>query len=222
MRITAPIRVVTADDDPIVRELLSHVLRRAPNIDHVGEAADGNEVVKLVRDLKPHVVLLDLLMPLLPGMDTLRALASAAVPVKTIVLCASIGKRQIIEALQLGARGILLKKSLSYLATCIEAVADGYYWIENRKINSVAEVIRELVAASAAEPQVAERYKLTTRELQIIDLVTLGNTNREIGDALSISEETVKRHITNIFNKLGMSTRLELAMFAVDRHLVSL
>lgn len=219
---TAPVRVITADDDPIVRELLRGVLRRVPNIDLVGEAADGAEAVKLAKTLKPDVLLLDLLMPLLPGMDTLRELASEAVPVRTIVLCAFIGKRQIIEALQLGARAILLKKSLNYLTTCIAAVVDGYYWIENRKINSIAEIIRELVATSTVEPDAAHRYKVTRRELQILTLVTLGNTNREIGDALSISEETVKRHLANMFDKLGMSNRLELAMFAVEHQLVSL
>jgi len=216
-----PIRVLIADDDPIVRELLSRVLRRNPKLVLLGEAVDGLAAVKLVSELKPDVLILDLLMPHLPGMDALRALTSAEVPVRTIVLCAYIGKRQIVEALQLGARAVLLKESVRYLVACIEAVANGYYWVENRKIDSVAEVIRELMSASLAEPGTAEKYKLTGRELQIISFVTLGNTNREIGHALSISEETVKRHMANIFDKVGMSTRLELAMFAIDRQLVS-
>ncbi len=187
----------------------------------IGEAIDGFEAVNLCRELKPDVLLLDLLMPHLPGMDTLRELTSAAVPVRAIVLCASIGTRQIVEALQLGARGILLKKSLNDLFQCIQAVADGYYWVEDRQLEDSAEIIRELLTCSKGEPEPAHRYKLTKRELQIISLLTLGNTNREIGQTLSISEETVKRHLVNIFDKVGMSTRLELAMFAIDRHLVS-
>lgn len=216
-----PIRIVTADDDPIVRELLRRVLRRHPNMRLVGEAVDGIEALRLCKQLEPDVLLLDLLMPHLPGMDTLRELTSAAVPVRTVMLCAFIGTRQIIEALQLGARGILLKQSLNHLFQCIQAVGDGYYWIENRQLRDSADIVRDLLASSKGEPEAAHRYNLTTRELQIISLVTLGNTNREIGDMLSISEETVKRHLANIFDKVGMSTRLELAMFAVDRHLVS-
>jgi two-component system, NarL family, nitrate/nitrite response regulator NarL len=223
MRRETSIRVVIADDDPIVRELLrSVVLRRNPRIDLVGEAADGAEAINLIAELKPDVLLLDLLMPHLPGIDTLRELASGTVSVRTIVLCASIGKRQIVEALQYGARGVLLKKSLRSLLECIEAVVDGHYWIEDRKVRDSAEIIRDLVSASGVEPKAAQRYKLTNRELQIMSLVTLGNTNREIGEALDISDETVKRHLANIFDKVGMSNRLELAMFAVDRQLVSL
>lgn len=198
------------------------MLRRKPNLELIGEAADGTEAIQLTTKLKPDILLLDLLMPHLPGMDTLRELTSAAVSVRTIVLCASIEKRQIVEALQLGARAILLKRSLSHLMACIEAVVEGYYWVEDRRVSSIAEIVRELMLAGAAEPEVTQRYKLTNRELQIISFLTLGNTNREIGQALSISEETVKRHLANIFDKVGMSTRLELAMFAVDRHLVSL
>ena len=221
-QLTGPIRVMIADDDPIVRELLTRVFRRKPKFALVGEAVDGAEAVKLTAILKPDVLLLDLLMPHLPGMDTLRALTSTTDSVSTILLCSYIGKRQIVEALQLGARGILLKKSLHSLETCIQAVVDGNYWVEDREVSSVSEIIRELLRTSAAEPKPERAYKLTERELQIISLVTLGESNRAIGNTLSISEETVKRHLANIFDKVGMSTRVELAMFAVDRRLVSL
>jgi two-component system, NarL family, nitrate/nitrite response regulator NarL len=214
---------VIADDDPIVRELLRDVvLRRDPRIELVGEAADGSEAIDLINKLKPDILLLDLLMPRLPGIDTLRELASGTFSVKTILLCASIGKRQIVEALQYGARGVLLKKSLHSLLKCMDAVVEGNYWIEDRKARDSSEIIRDLVSVREVEPQAARRYKLTNRELQIMSLVTLGNTNREIGQALDISDETVKRHLANIFDKVGMSNRLELAMFAVDRQLVSL
>lgn len=219
---SAPIRVVIADDDPIVREVLCRVLRRQPNIELIGEAADGDEALNLTKKLKPDILLLDLLMPHLPGMDALRKLSSAAASVRTVVMTGDMGKRQIVEALQLGARGILLKTSINYLAPCIEAVADGYYWVENRKVPRIVEIIRELLRGSKAELEAAKRYGFTKRELQIMSLVTLGNTNREIGDELSISEQTVKNHLANMFDKAGMSTRLELAMFAVERHLVSL
>jgi DNA-binding NarL/FixJ family response regulator len=198
------------------------MLQRQPRIKLIGEAADGNEAISLTQELKPDILLLDLLMPHLPGMDTLRKLAVAAAAVRTVVLTGIIAKRQIAEALQLGARGVLLKGSIDCLVPCIEAVVDGYYWVENRKVRTIVEIIHELVRAGEAEEEPARRYGLTKRELQIVSLVTLGNTNREIGDALSISEETVKRHLVNMFDKVGLSTRLELAMFAIDHHLVPL
>jgi len=219
---STPIRVVIADDDPIVREIICRMLRRQPNIELIGEAADGNEAVNLTKNLKPDILLLDLLMPHLPGMDALRRLSSDSASARTIVGSGSIGRRQIVEALHLGAWGILWKSSIKWLVPCIEAVADGYYWVENRKVRSITEIVRELLRAGKAEIKSAERYGFTNRELQILSLVTLGETNREIGDALSISEETVKRHLANMFDKAGMSTRLELAMFAIDHHLVSL
>ncbi len=217
-----PTRIVIADDDPIVRDVLRRTLRHNPEIMLVGEAENGRDTIRLAIELKPDVLLLDLLMPLLSGMDTLRELASEGTDLHTIVLCAFAGKRQIIEALQLGARAILLKKYMDQLATCIDAVMDGYYWVEDRKSCSIGEITSDLLSLAPTDPAAVQKYNLTSRELQIISLVTLGNTNREIGSTLCISEETVKRHLANIFNKTGMSTRVELAMLAVDRHLVSL
>lgn len=210
-----------ADDDPLVRLLLRKVLRRRENIELVGEAVDGWEALKLSSELKPDILLLDLLMPRLLGIDTLRHLSSSAVPLQAILLCSSIGTRQIVEALQLGARGVLLKEFVRSLPTCIDAVMNGYYWITDRKIRDISEIMHELLGPDKAEPETLERYKLTKQELHITALVTAGNTNREIGHLLSISEETVKRHLANIFNKVGVSSRLELAMFALDRRLVA-
>lgn len=218
-----PVRVLIADDDPIVREVLRTVLRRDPKVQIVGEAINGAEAIHLATTLRPDVLFLDLLMPVLPGMDALRELGSEGsedVEIDIIVLCASIDERQVIQALQLGARGILLKQSLKHLHECLRAVVEGYYWVDDRRLSSTREIIGELLAAtSTAGPEQA--YNLTKRELEVISLVTLGNTNREIAQALSISEETVKRHLANIFDKVGMSSRVELAMFAVEHHLIA-
>ncbi len=218
-----PIRVLIADDDPIVREVLTVKLRCDPRVQIVGEAANGAEAIELSTQLRPDILLLDLLMPVLPGMDALRELGAEGTEdseLDIVVLCASIDRRQIVQALQLGARGILLKQSLKNLHECLQAVIDGFYWVEDRKLRTTTEIVGELLAAtSTAGPEQA--YNLTSRELEVISLLTLGNTNREIGAALSISEETVKRHLANIFDKVGMSSRVELAMFAVEHHLIA-
>ncbi|MFB3922924.1 MAG: response regulator transcription factor [Terriglobia bacterium] len=214
--------MLIADDDPIIREVLRGMLRRQRNTKVVGEAADGDEAVDLTQKLQPDILLLDLLMPRLPGMDALRKLGLDRGAVRAIVLTGYVGKRQIVEALQLGARGILLKGSIDHLAPCIQAVVEGYYWVENRTVGTVVEIIRDLLRATKTELEPATAYGLTPRELQVLSLVTLANSNREIAQALSISEQTVKRHLVNMFDKTGMSNRLELAMFAIDRHLVSL
>jgi len=219
---TPPIRVIVADDDPIVRELLRRILHRHAHIQLVAEASDGDEAVALCKATTPDILLLDLLMPRLPGMDALRELSTEAVPVRPIVLCAFAGTRQVVQALQLGARAVLLKKSLHRLIPCIEAVMDGGYWIDDRRLSTVEDVIAERLRRHAAETPPMRTFRLTRREMQIVSLVTLGRTNREIGSALSISEETVKRHLANIFDKVGMSTRLEVAMFAIDHGLVSI
>lgn len=216
---SSAIRVLVADDDPIVRSIVGRLLRRQPGLELVGEAVDGAETVARCRELHPDLLLLDLLMPQVRGLDALRELTAGDTGVRVIVLCASIGKRQIVQALNLGARGVLLKQDVARLGACIQAVMDGDYWVEDRRVTSLADVIGRLLDPTAAESASAAGFRLTKRELQVTSLVTLGKTNREIGQALSISEETVKRHLANIFDKIGTSSRLELAMFAVDHEL---
>ena len=214
------VRVLIADDDPIVRHAVRSVLESFRQIQVAGEAADGLQVIELAEKLRPEILLLDLQMPNLPGLETLRKLSSARTPTRTILLCSAISRRQVLEALQLGARAILLKSAVQDLESAIQAVMQGEYWIDGRRIANVVEIVQQLSADAGKGTSPAERYKLTPRELEIIDSVAQGLMNRDIGKALSISEETVKRHLTNIFNKVGMSNRLELALFAIEHGLV--
>lgn len=215
------VRVLIADDDPIVRQAVRAVLDSFAGVQVAGEAADGGQAIERVAELSPDILLLDLQMPNLPGLEALRNLPGSPTPTRTIVLCTAISKRQVLEALQLGARAILLKRDVRDLRSAIEAVIQGEYWVDGQRVSNVVKIVQQLASAMEQGAKPAKRYNLTGRELQIINSVTQGLMNKDIGQALSISEETVKRHLTNIFNKVGMSSRLELALFAIEHGLVS-
>ncbi len=211
-------RILIADDDPIVREILRNMLSSGHEFVVAGEAKNGEETVKLARDLKPDLLLLDLLMPNLPGLDALKEMTSSDFLVRTIVLTASITKQQVLQALQLGARGVVRKDALGELVSAIRAVLDGQYWLDGKVVPNVVQLLNELAASTRSDAP-RNDFGLTPRELEIVALVTEGCGNREIAGRLTISEETVKRHLTHIFDKVGMSTRLELALFALDHSL---
>ena len=187
----------------------------------IAEAKDGIEALNMVRTLRPDILLLDLAMPKMPGMDALRELTSESSPTstRTIVLTGLIDKRQILEALQLGARGVVLKDAVfDHLSACIRAVMQGQYWLEGRPVQNLVQVLRDLAAQTAPPPR--KTFGLTARELEVVGLITEGSTNKHIAQTFGISEETVKRHLTNIFNKLGVGNRLELALFALNHNLL--
>lgn len=211
-------RILIADDDPIVREILRNMLSSDQEFSVAGEAKNGEETVRMARDLKPDLLLLDLLMPNLPGLDALKEMTSSDFLVRTIVLTASITKPQVLQALQLGARGVVRKDALGELVAAIRAVLDGQYWLDGKVVPNVVQLLNELAASTRADTP-RNDFGLTPRELEIVALVTEGCGNREIAGRLTISEETVKRHLTHIFDKVGMSTRLELALFALDHNL---
>jgi DNA-binding NarL/FixJ family response regulator len=218
--LNSTIRIVIADDHPIFRDGLRKLLESEPGFSVVSEAADGNEAVALVERMAPDVLLLDLAMPKRPGLDALRDLANGPQSVRTILLTAAIEKTEIVKALQLGARGIVLKEvATELLFKCIRCVMRGEYWVGRE---SVADLVEMLQSLSSAESRDKGRsaYGLTKREQQIVQQVVAGLTNRDIARHLGISEDTVKHHVTNVFNKVGVSTRLELALFAVHKGLI--
>lgn len=213
-------RILVADDDPIVRDFLRALLSETKRFELVGEATDGQDAVHKALLLKPDILLLDLLLPSLPGIEALRELTTITAPVKTLLLCSAINKRQIVEALQLGARGILLKQAIGDLERAIDAVMEGHYWIRGKNVSNILQELQEIQESSATGSDL-KPLGLTRREMDIVSLVVQGCPNKEIAKQLGIAEDTVKRHLTNIFDKVGTSTRLELALFAVDRHLVT-
>jgi len=213
------IRVLIADDHPVVRVGLRNMLQADPHIQVVGEARDGVEAFELSRSLRPDVLLLDLAMPNVAGMDALREITAGGLNIRTIVLTGLIEKRQVLEALQLGARGVVLKDAVvEHLMACIRAVMQGQYWLDGRPVQNLVQVLRDLSAQTAPPPR--RTYGLTAREMEVVHLITEGCTNKDIAKTFGISEETVKRHLTNIFNKLGVGNRLELALFALNHNLL--
>jgi two-component system, NarL family, nitrate/nitrite response regulator NarL len=215
-----PIRIVIADDHPIFRDGLRRLLEAEPDLKVIGEARDGAEAVKLARQLKPDIMLLDLAMPKHPGLEALRELSTGgANSVRVILLTAAAEKAQIVEALQLGARGVVLKDSATQvLLTAIHTVMDGEYWVGRESVSNLVQYLRTLVQSSGDEAR-QKKFGLTPRELEIVSAVVAGFANKEIAEYFKISEDTVKHHLSNIFDKLGVSTRLELALFAVNQAL---
>ncbi len=215
-----PIRVVIADDHPVVRVGLRNMLMADPVIQVVGEARDGVEALEMARTLCPDVLLLDLAMPNVAGMDALREITASSLHTRTVVLTGLIDKRQVLEALQLGARGVVLKDAIvEHLTACIRAVMQGQYWLDGHPVQNLVQVLRDLAAQTAPPPR--RTFGLTARELEVVNLITEGCTNKDIAKTFGISEETVKRHLTNIFNKLGVGNRLELALFALNHNLMA-
>lgn len=217
---TEAVRIVIADDHPIFRDGLARLLEVEPDLKVIGAAADGADAVKLVETLRPDLLLLDLAMPGMAGLAALRELKSRSTQAKVILLTAAIESAEIVSALQLGAHGVVLKESASELLfKSIRAVMAGRYWVGRKRVADLAATLREL---SAESPPIGRRhFGLTPRELEIVGVILGGYSNNDIAVRFSISEKTVKHHLTNIFDKLGVSNRLELALFALHHNLVA-
>lgn len=210
-----PIRIMIADDHPVFRRGLRAILAAEPDMEIAGEAHDGEQAVRMARELKPDVLLLDLAMPLRGGIDVLDELAGEPVRIPTLLLTAYIEKWQTVEALRLGAAGVVLKDTATeMLVKAIRKVAAGELWVGRGDVADILASLRQPPAGPAG------RFGLSRRELEVVKAVVEGCTNREVARRLGISEDTVKHHMTSIFDKLGVSTRLELAVFASNWRLV--
>ena len=216
------IRIVVADDHPVVRFGVRNMLINEPGFEVVGEAEDGDDAITQTIELEPDILLLDLLMPRLPGLEAMRAIMTKSPRVKIVLLTSTISQQQIIEALQIGARGIVLKDSVAGdLTQALRAVLGGDYWIGGERVANLLKALQGLQAQAAAVPE-RKTYGLTPRELEVVTCIVEGCSNRDIAKQFSISEETVKRHLSNVFDKTGVSTRLELALFAIAHKIVEL
>ena len=217
-----PIRVVLADDHPIVRDGLRKLLILEEDIEVVGEASDGREVVQVVQDTRPDILILDLRMPYMDGLATLQALQQLERKVRVIILTASEDKNEFVQAMKLGCSGIVRKQTAPELIVkSIRKVNSGEIWLDSP---TTAAVMRQFVSppeiASGGGPgKGRERSPLSQREREIVGLIAQGYKNRELAERLFISEQTVKNHLHNIFDKVGVSDRLELALYAIHKGL---
>ena len=214
------IRVVIADDHPILREGLRRLLEDDGGFEVVGQAADGAEAVRLARELQPDVLLLDLAMPRVSGLEALKELSTSPSGPKVLMLTVAIEDAQIVAALELGARGVVMKEAATELLfKAIRSVMAGQYWVGRDIVSDIVRHLRER-AASAGRKKLSPADRLTPREREIVAGVAAGESNREIAQRLTLAEATVKHHISNIFDKLGVSNRAELAAYATSHGLV--
>ena len=211
------IRVLMADDHVIFRDGLRKLLESEDDIKIVGEASNGNECVHMLTKLKPDILLLDLRMPDKDGLAVLEEVNLDSLITRVIVLTAAEDDRDAVRAMRLGARGIVLKQSASdLLVKSIHRVHGGEIWLDNCM---TAEVMKAFTKDSNGSPR-GDKPLLSDREKQVVQLVAQGYRNKEIGEKLFISEQTVKNHLHNIFDKLGVSDRLELALYAIHHRLI--
>lgn len=220
------IRIVVADDHPIFRDGLCRLLALEEDFEVVAQAQDGRQVLEILQQLEPDILLLDLKMPGLDGLATLQRLQAARNKTRVIVLTASDDKNEFVQAMKLGTSGIVLKQTATeLLIKSIRKVHAGEIWLDS---HTTAAVIRQFVAAEEApappppptsSTRERERSPLSQREREIVALVAQGFKNKEMAEKMFISEQTVKNHLHNIFDKLGVSDRLELALYAIHNNL---
>ncbi|MGH9723230.1 MAG: response regulator [Bryobacteraceae bacterium] len=214
------IRIVIADDHPIFRDGLRKLLTLEEDFQVVAEARDGKEVLEVLEQHDPDILLLDLKMPGLDGLTALQRLQGSRFKTKVIVLTASEDKNQFVQAMKFGTSGIVLKQTATeLLIKSIRRVHAGEIWLDS---HTTAAVMRQFSSPMEPPPNSGrdrERSPLSQREREIVTLVAQGFKNKEMAEKMFISEQTVKNHLHNIFDKLGVSDRLELALYAIHKNL---
>lgn len=217
------IRVGIVDDHALVRGGLRALLAHAKDVEVIFEAAEGEQGLALVEQFRPDVLLLDLRMPVLDGIGTLRQLRTMNVPTKALVLTTFDDDDALVEAVALGARGFLLKDAaLEDLLQAIRAVASGETAVRPTSTTRVTDALRRIPAPGSPPTQRSARpaIEMTARELEVLRLMSAGLSNREIATALALAEGTVKNHVSVVLSKLAVRDRTRAVLRAVEEGLL--
>ena len=219
---THRVRIVLADDHQLFRDALKQLLDAEADFVVVGEAGDGEEAVAQTLQHEPDILLLDVAMPNANGMQVLEQIAAASKTTRIIMVTGTVEEEALRRALHLGARGFVLKESgAMQLLESIRVVHGGEYFVGRECMEDLVSAVRGRGIAETKASRSKRDFGLTLRERQIVSAVVDAYQNKEIAEKFAISEKTVKHHLTNIFNKVGVSNRLELALFAVHHQLDS-
>lgn len=211
-----PITLVIADDHPLILDGLERLFNLEKDFKIVARCANGEETLKALRRYKPAIIILDIHMPGNEGLEVLREMKKENLPTRAIILTATLDEETVAQALRLGIRGLLLKElAPALIVQCIRKVHAGELWLEKR---SVANALESLLKHEAGKNLAAQL--LTPREIEIVKQVAQGLRNAEICKRLFISEGTVKMHLHNIYQKLGVDSRTQLMHYSQEKHLI--
>ncbi len=213
------IRVLLADDHRLFRVGLKSILERQPGIEVIGEAVDGLSALKLAEQLSPDVILLDISMPGLNGVDTLRSLTQQGSTAKVVILSMHSDRDYVAETIKAGARGYLLKDSaLDELVAGIRAVAAGEIYLPGR----IARILVDDYIAVSEVGKASSAVVLSPREREVVQLLAEGNSTKETAAKLNISVKTVETHRKRLMEKLGIASVAELTRYAIREKMISL
>jgi DNA-binding NarL/FixJ family response regulator len=217
-RIPEPIRILIVDDHPLVRDGLRALLTSLPEFRVVADTGDGDDAIRLAKELQPDVMLLDFSMPRKSGLDVMRELSGTMPRLRAILMTAGVQKLDMVRMLQHGVKGIVMKGApTELLLNCVRKVHRGELWIGRDTVNDLLDLLAATEKGHA--PNNRRDFGLTAREREIVRMIVEGEPNKAIALRLSIAEDTVKHHLTSSFGKTGTSSRLELALFALQHGL---
>jgi DNA-binding NarL/FixJ family response regulator len=213
------IKLIIVDDHTLFREGIKKILALEKDIEIVGEAFDGEEVISVLNHCQPDIMLLDIKMERVNGLQVLPRIVEQFPLLKVIILTAQVTSAESVKAIRDGARGIILKHAASeFLIKGIRKVAEGELWADSSTMTQVVDSLSRKYRVDRSPEK--GRKELSEREIEVVTLVASGNRNKEIANKLFISEQTVKTHLSNIFQKLEVNDRLELALYAMRNGLV--